>query len=431
MKILKSSSISPFGGLNFVLEELDNKKIDNLLRDNLPTLPNQSKYSWKDIFYSYWSVLFCGGDCAEDLEINLSSGLKNNPYINIPSSDRLLERLKSLSVPHVKLKTKRGTAINEFSYNHLLSDLNIKLLKKLDSFSSKNITLDYDNTFIYNNKSDAKNTYTKSRGYCPGVGLIDNKIVYVENRNGNCAPHTLQEQTLKRMFDLLKSNKIRVNSFRADSASYKFEVINTVQEYVDKFYVRAVVNDRISEAISKINKWSEIKVDGKVYLRGSTSFVPFTNTAKKLKKEHLLKEFRLIVTKEKRRDCQLNVFTQEAYNYSPIITNDFDKTDDEVVIFYNQRGKEEREFDVLKNDFGWNKLPFSKLEQNTTFLIMTSMCRNIYDYIINQFSKSSSILKPYYRIKKFIFRFICIPAKWVKTARSYKLRLYGSLAFKT
>jgi hypothetical protein len=33
-------------------------------------------------------------------------------------------------------------------------------------------------------------------------------------------------------------------------------------------------------------------------------------------------------------------------------------TDDQVVFFYNERGGEEREFDVVKNDFGWNKCLF-------------------------------------------------------------------------
>ena len=67
MKILKSSHISPFGGLNFVLEEFEKQNIGSLLQKFLPVLPNQSIYSWKDILYSFWSIYFCGGDCIEDL----------------------------------------------------------------------------------------------------------------------------------------------------------------------------------------------------------------------------------------------------------------------------------------------------------------------------------------------------------------------------
>ena len=85
-------------------------------------------------------------------------------------------------------------------------------------------------------------------------------------------------------------------------------------------------------------------------------------------------------------------------------------TDDEVVFFYNQRGKQEREFDTLKNDFGWKKLPFSKLEQNTVFLYLTAICKNIYNYLICHFAKIVNGLNPNFRLKKFIFRFICVPA---------------------
>ncbi|MDZ7845997.1 MAG: transposase [Owenweeksia sp.] len=76
------------------------------------------------------------------------------------------------------------------------------------------------------------------------------------------------------------------------------------------------------------------------------------------------------MTKEKRKDGQINAFTGEAYNYAVIITSDRDATPDEIVHFYNQRGTTEKEFDVLKNDFGWNNLPFP--HWNRTWFIYRS-----------------------------------------------------------
>lgn len=431
MKILNSPVISSFGGINFVLEELINLEIGRILDTTLPKLPSQSKYNWQDLIFSYWSIIFCGGDCAEDISFNLKHSLNKNPLINVPSPDRLLNRLKDLAEPSTLYKKNRSNVFNEFSLNTRLNTLNLKILKKLSALKGKELILDYDNTFVYTQKADAKRTYTKGFGYCPGVGIIDNKVVYVENRNGNCAPHTLQDETIERMFHLLDSENIKVNVFRADSASYQFSTITTINKYVNKLYVKARMNDNICEAINSIDNWKEFQVDGETMYRGSTKFVPFKRTARRAKQEELLNEYRLVVTKEKRRDGQINLFTNEAYNYSPILTNDFGKTDDEVVFFYNQRGKQEREFDILKNDFAWNKLPFSKLEQNTVFLIITAICRNIYDFIIKKFSQMYKFLSENFRIKKFIFRFICIPAKWIFTGRTHKLRLYGSLSFKT
>lgn len=106
-------------------------------------------------------------------------------------------------------------------------------------------------------------------------------------------------------------------------------------------------------------------------------------------------------------------------------------TKDEVAYFYSQRGSIEKEFDVLKNDFGWKNLPFSKLEQNTVFLFFTAICRNLYNYIINLFSSKFKCLNQNFRIKKFIFRYITVPAKWIKNARQNKLKIYGNLHYKT
>jgi len=429
MKVLNSASISSFGGLNFVLEELSNLNIDLLINRSLPELPAQSQYSWKDILYSYWSILFCGGDCAEDISVNLGTSLSKSPFVKAPSPDRLLARLKELSDPVQHFKERKGKVENDFSMNDCLNTLNVKLLKRMSLLKETEKVLDYDNTFIFTDKSDAKYTYYKQKGYCPGVGIIGNNIVYVENRNGNCAPHTLQDKTIERIFELLNSQNIKVESFRADSAAYQFDVINTVSRFTKRFYIRAKMKETIYQVINSIEHWERIGTSERS--RASGFFTPFFEAARKTNQKDLLRQYRLVITKEPRKDGQINLFTGEAFEYSAILTNDFEKGDNEIVYFYDQRGKQEREFDVLKNDFAWDKLPFSKLEENTVFLIVSAMCRNIYNYIISKFSRRFKNLRPEYRIKKFIFRFICIPAKWVTTGRTNKLRMYGTVHFKT
>lgn len=431
MKILKSSQISSFGGLNFVLEAFNKIGVDKFIDTHFPELPIQSRYNWKDILYSFWSVFFCGGDCAEDISVNLRSGLKNNPFAKLPSPDRLLGRLKELAKPGMYITMPGRTKTHHFSLNQPLNNINQKLFKKLSKNNEEGHVLDYDNTLLFSDKADAANTYKKRHGYCPGVGIIGKNIVYVENRNGNSNADTMQKETLERMFKLLKTNNIKIRAFRADGASYCLSTLHEIQKNVGVFYIRSRMSDAINNVIKKVKQWDELNIDGRKVYRGSILFTPFKSKARRSKQEHLLKQYRLVITKEPRDDGQINMFTGEACNYRGILTNDFESSNDEVVIFYNQRGAIEREFDVLKNDFGWNNMPFSKLEQNTVFLIITAMCRNLYEYIINQFSILFKHIKPNYRIKKFIFRFICIPAKWIKTSRSYKLRVYGNIAFKT
>src|SRR5690554_8066362 len=119
------------------------------------------------------------------------------------------------------------------------------------------------------------------------------------------------------------------------------------------------------------------------------------------------------------------MFTQDAYEYRAILTNDFDQDTKSVAAFYNQRGNMERQFDILKNDFGWDNMPFSSLNKNLVFLYLTAIFRNLYHKIIWHFSKRNKFLKPTFRMKKFIFRFITLPAKWVKQSRQLKLRIYS------
>lgn len=89
------------------------------------------------------------------------------------------------------------------------------------------LTLDYDNTLIFSNKSDSKRTYKKKYGYCPGVGLIG-------------------------------------------------------------------------------------------------------DTDQKL--EHMVRPYRLVVTKTKKFDGQTNMFTGEASCYSAILTDDYEMTNQEVYL---------------------------------------------------------------------------------------------------
>jgi hypothetical protein len=433
MKVIKSSHISPFGGLNFVIDELDNIGINRLVSNELPTLSAQCVYGWRDLLYNFWSMIFCGGDCIEDVGENFKKSIGDHPSLKVPSPDRILDRMKELSIPTELYDTPRGTKKHEFSHNDQLNRLNIKILKRTSTFDHKRKghILDYDNTLIFTRKADAKMTYKKEFGYAPGVGIIGNHVVYVENRNGNSDAQTLQQDTLQRMFDMLRSEGITVNRFRADGASYQLSTLDVISRNVNKFYVRTRMGEGLYKAIEQIDNWKPVKDGDQVVYRGDIMFTPFEYIARRNKQEHLLKKYRLVVTKVKRDDGQINLFSGEPYNYYGIITNDYELGNDQIVSFYNQRGAKEKEFDVLKNDFCWGSLPFSKLEHNTVFLLFTAMCRNLYHHVINVFAKKYKGLANTFRIKKFIYRFICIPAKWIKTARCWKLRLYGEIELRT
>src|SRR5690606_40723360 len=135
MKVIKSKNISAFGGINFVIEEFDKQGLGKLLKERLPVLGSQSLYDWRDILYSYWSVFFCGGDCAEDLSGNFKPSLSQSPVLKVPSPDRVLNRLKEIAVPAQHYSTSRGNFLHHFAINETLTDLNLTILNRLFGLS--------------------------------------------------------------------------------------------------------------------------------------------------------------------------------------------------------------------------------------------------------------------------------------------------------
>lgn len=78
----------------------------------------------------------------------------------------------------------------------------------------------------------------------------------------------------------------------------------------------------------------------------------------------------------------------------------------------------------MNNGFGWDRLPKSFMAENTVFLLLNALIRNFYKTIMQKLDASRFGLKKTSRIKTFVFKFISVPAKWIKTSRQYVLNVY-------
>ena len=64
------------------------------------------------------------------------------------------------------------------------------------------------------------------------------------------------------------------------------------------------------------------------------------------------------------------------------------------------------------------------MAENTVFLLLTALIRNFYKAIIQRLDVKKYGLNATSRIKAFVFRFIPVPAKWIRTSRQYVLNIY-------
>ena len=111
---------------------------------------------------------------------------------------------------------------------------------------------------------------------------------------------------------------------------------------------------------------------------------------------------------------------------SHLMENDYTSTDRDIVEYYNKRGGAERILDDMNNGFGWKRLPKSFMAENTVFLLLTALIRNFYRHLISDANMKSFGLKRTSRIKTFVFKYVSVPAKWVKTVRQHILNIYTS-----
>ena len=221
MKITTSTdNIKSFGGLNFISEEYDKLKLEELITQHLGNRATQAEYSYSDVIKNLWSRTFAGGDCAEYIHTNLKDELHQITNLKVCSPDTILRLQKALSLEK-EIHLSNSKTVNEFSKHSTLNALNLDMLVQTETLKPNHFyDFDFDNQFISCEKYDSKKGYKMKHGYFPGVASIDNFIVYFENRNGNSNVKFKQAETLQSAYALLTSKNISIDRSRIDCGSF-------------------------------------------------------------------------------------------------------------------------------------------------------------------------------------------------------------------
>lgn len=415
---IKSDKYTPFGGIFYVIDKF-NQILSSEITRSLGSRVKSFGYSYADIVRALFCVYFCGGDAVEDLkEANLIDMLSECPGVKIPSPDTVLRGISELATDNIIYTSKKG---NEYAFNPAtkLNRLMIQSLVATGQLVPGNeYDFDFDHQYVETEKCDAVRTYKGFDGYGPGVSTIGNLTVGIENRDGSANVKFHQEDTLKRTFENLNSFSINVNRARMDCGSYTKEVIRTVMAHSKTFYIRAERCASLHESLIRHKDgWTKAEINFENYEIRTMPFDQF--------EEDEFLHLRLVVQRQPKKSETKDIFGDD-FQYRCILTNDWDMTDEEVILYYNQRGAQERILDDQNNGFGWKHLPKSFMNENAVFMILTAMARNFYLYLLDNpvLQKDFGISKTA-RIKKFIFRFITVPAKWINTARQNVLKIFS------
>ena len=128
----------------------------------------------------------------QDVTTHLMNHLSLHPTLRTCSSDTILRAIKELTQENISYTSDTGK-----TYDFNTADtLNTLLLNCMFASGQLNegemYDVDFDHLFMETEKYDAKPTYKKFSGYRPGVAVIGDLIVGIENSDGNTNVRSLR-----------------------------------------------------------------------------------------------------------------------------------------------------------------------------------------------------------------------------------------------
>lgn len=435
MKARRSNrKITPHGGAIPVLKQIRDFKIPELIRECLGTRVKQAMYSYEDVIIAWMLTSFCGGARLDHIT-KLRRSLSIIPGLKLPSNCTLSRVMRKMSsdiirtetVSRGKIKSKaeqmrkgcktyKTITVKETNENIILNELLVRCTKKMGLLNKRVLhTLDMDATLVPTECKTAKKNYKKMVGFQPMVSTIGKLPVYISMRNGNVSPGAEVQECLERTINLLTNNEIKIGKVRLDGGSYNSDAFEYLNDNNIKFYSGVVGSPAIKDEIKNIKNddWKPIKLETSTNLWDCEA-ASFNYKIVKGENAYKYAVIRVKITKWYKCPKGWIGIANNDYAYKLVITNDFGSSVHDIVKFYNQRGTAERVFDDLKNNFAWKNCPFSNMNENTVFLLITALTCNIYQAILRKFKKTINQLRLDARLRDFTFVFMTVACEVIR-----------------
>ncbi len=230
---IKSEKLTPFGGIFSIMEQFD-ALLAQTIDSTLGLRCTMFGYQYSEILRSLMCVYLCGGSCIEDVTTHLMKHLSLHPTLRTCSADTILRAIEELTFKSITYKSASGKSYDFNTADKMNCLLVNALLATGQLKSGQEYDFDFDHQFIETEKYDAKPTYKKFLGYSPGVAVINDMIVGIENRDGNTNVRFNQKKLWK---ESSSDWRLRKYIFRArmDCGSCSEEIVDMVEAHCRHF----------------------------------------------------------------------------------------------------------------------------------------------------------------------------------------------------
>ncbi len=194
---IKSEKLTPFGGIFSIMEQFD-ALLAETIDSTLGLRCTLYGYQYSEILRFLMCVYLCGGSCIEDVATHLMKHLSLLPTLRTFSADTILRAIEELTCKNITYKSSSCKSYYFNTPDKMNYLLVYSLLATGQLKSGQEYNFDFYHQFI-KRKSMMKQTPKKFLGYSPGVAVIYDMIVGIENRNGNTNIRSTKDKTGKNL----------------------------------------------------------------------------------------------------------------------------------------------------------------------------------------------------------------------------------------
>ena len=350
------------GGLVPFIEYLNGRGIVRLIQKFLPKAGSNRGFCPSVFIRSLILMFVMGGKTLSDLrELEREKGLLDLGELEkIPNEDTAGDWLRRMGDPKEEQKGLLGLrqVINSFNCGVMARD------------GIADYTLDIDATFMAANKKEAQYSYLKEKGYMPMMASLYENGLFIDDefREGNVSPQEGHVAVYKRSKALVESVGKKIARFRADSASYRADLINTLEEDGVHWTITADQDSAVRSAIDRIptSAWTPVPGDPDVSVAETVHTMGATN-----------KSFRLVVKRTRDRSTPLSGLLVN-YRYWAVATN-FEATVSplRVLEWHQLRGGFENFLKGLKSHVGVGYMPTGETSANAVWFRIGVLTYNL------------------------------------------------------